>query len=167
MSFSRRRFIVGSAILSAWTLVGRVRGATLPNDPLGLEQMLEAWVETLLPSDEMGQGAGRLGVHLQIIEKAASKKQYLQLLELGVRWTDQEASKLGASRFTELSSDQAEAVVAGAESLGLQSMPGLFFYHTLRDAKSFYYGRKASWAGVGFPHAPQPLGFMDYAEAPK
>lgn len=167
MSFSRRRFLIGCAILSAWTLVGRVRGATLPSDARDLENVLEAWMEALLPSDELSPGAGKLGVQHELIHKASSNKQYLQLLEFGVRWANAEALKLGAANFTQLECERAEVIVARAETLGLQSMPGLFFYHTLRDAKHFYYGHKEAWSGVGFPHQPQPIGFMDYTEMPK
>ncbi len=157
--------MIGSLVLGCSTLVGRLCGQTvsLPR----LELALQAWVETLLPSDEGSLGAGRLNVHLDVIELASENKQYQQLLEIGIRWADTEARKLGVEGFAELSPEQAEGLVSLAESMGLQSMPGLFFYHTLKDAKRVYFARKGSWGGVGFPHAPQPLGYMDYTEAPK
>ncbi|HAV14613.1 MAG TPA: hypothetical protein DCX06_14145 [Opitutae bacterium] len=167
MPFSRRRFILGSFSLSCWTLASRLRGSTVPSNRSALESTLRAWVNTLLPADRSSPAAGDVGVHFEIIKKAESNRQYMQLLEIGVRWIENEATQLGITSFTQLDPAQAEFIVAKAEASGLQAMPGLFFYHTLRDAKAFYYSKEASWAGVGFPHQPQPLGYMDYAEAPK
>ncbi|MEN8724853.1 MAG: gluconate 2-dehydrogenase subunit 3 family protein [Lentimonas sp.] len=139
------------------------QAVSLPDLELGLQ----AWVETLLPTDQHSPGAGSLGVHLDILEIAKSKLQYQQLLKVGMLWADTEARKWGALNFADLPVEQAELLVGKTESMGLQAMPGLFFYHTLKDAKAAYYTRKESWSGVGFPHAPQPLGYIDYAEAPK
>ncbi|MGJ8641690.1 MAG: gluconate 2-dehydrogenase subunit 3 family protein [Opitutaceae bacterium] len=166
MSFSRRHFI-GSLTLGMLTLVNRLKGAQLPKDSPALEAVLFAWMEVLLPSDDRSPGAGRLNVHLEIMEKARANRQYLQLLEIGVKWVNTESQKLAGKDFVKLSNEQAVAIVTKAESIGLQSMPGLFFYHTLRDGKQFYYAHKETWAGIGFPHTPQPLGYMDYTEAPK
>lgn len=165
MQFSRRRFVLGSVLLGCSTLVGRLRGQVVSLS--NLERGLQAWVEVLLPSDEYSPGAGQLNVHLDIIESAKPKRRYQQLLKLGIQWADAEASKLGALSFADLATEQAETLVSQAELMGLQRMPGLFFHHTLNDAKKAYYVREESWSGVGFPHAPQPLGFMDYTEAPK
>ncbi len=167
MLFSRRRFVWAGLVVGLSTLAGRLRGQTNVVSAQVLESGLQAWVEALLPSDEMSPGAGRLDVHLEVLAKAAELRPYRQLLELGLRWADGEARQSGALNFAALDARSATAIVARAEAMGLNAMPGLFFYHTLRDAKAFYYLHEESWAGVGFPRAPQPFGYMDYAEAPK
>ena len=147
------------------SLVGRLRGESVSSDDMAT--CLQAWVETLLPTDDLSVGAGSLMIHLKVIEKADGISQYRSLLELGVVWANSAAKRHGASSFAALKPEQAEAVVAEAEASGLNAVSGLFFYHTLRDAKHYYYLDAASWPGVGFPHTPQPLGFMDFTEAPK
>lgn len=165
MQFSRRRFLWGSLLVGCASLVGRLKGESVSSDDL--TACLQAWVETLVPTDALSAGAGSLMIHLKVIEKAAGIAQYRRLLEMGVIWANTQAKQQGATSFAALKPEQAEAVVAEAEASGLNAIPGLFFYHTLRDTKHYYYLDAGSWPGVGFPHTPQPLGFMDFAEAPK
>jgi hypothetical protein len=165
MPVSRRRFILVTALSACWAMAGRLFGA-IPRDVADFELGLLAWVETLLPSDAVSPGAGRLNVHLEIIAKAEANARYVALLRAGIVWADAEARKRGKARFVELDTDAMEAVVSGAESMGLKTVPGLFFHHTLKDGSDFYYGHKESWASVGFPHPPQPIGFLAYTEAP-
>lgn len=166
MAFSRRRFI-GRCFLAFCTLTARLGGTTPATDPAGLEAALFAWMEVLLPTDNSSPGAGRLGVHRELIDEAKRRRQSMQLLKFGVNWANTEARKLGAKDFSDISYEQAREIVSKAESMGQQTIAGLFFDHTLRDGKQFYYAHKEAWGGIGFPHTPQPMGFMDYTEAPK
>ena len=165
MSLSRRRFVLLTALLALWARFGRLFAADVKvNDEA---KVLGAWVDTLFPLDGESPAASELQVHQKIIEKSAGIPQYRQLLEVGMRWADAQAVVLGATSFASLDESGRVSVVSQAEAMGLKAMPGLFFYHTLKDARQFYYAHEASWAGVGFPHAPQPYGYTDYREAPK
>ncbi|MFQ3224785.1 MAG: hypothetical protein ACI8Z5_001037 [Lentimonas sp.] len=132
-----------------------------------MSDRLCGWLDTLFPREGESPAASELQVQQQILEKAASLPQYHQLLVVGMRWADAQGVVLGAPTFAALDDAGREGVVARAEAMGPKSMPGLFFYHTLKDARQFYYEHASSWAGVGFPHAPQPYGHTDYMEAPK
>ena len=166
MLVSRRRFLLLTAFSSLWTSASRLFATSSKGlDPL--EGRLSAWLDTLLPRDGESPAASELQVPQQILTKAASIPQYRQLLEVGMRWADAQAVLLGAATFVELDEVGREVVVAQAEALTLKSMPRKFLYYTLKDGRQFYYEDAASWIGVGFPHAPQPYGFMDYMEAPK
>ena len=166
MYVSRRRFILVTSLIGLWLKCGRLLAAK--NEPRdGTELGLGAWVDTLFPADERSPSGSALGVQAQILEKAAAIAPYQELLSAGVRWANAQAVACGAESFTALSLEAREAVVAEAEAMGIRKMPRLFFYHTLKDARSFYYGQAGGWSAVGFPHTPQPLGFVDYMEAPK
>ena len=91
---------------------------------------------------------------------------YSKLLRAGIRWADAQAAQFEGASFFQLNEADRVKVVMQAESLGLKAVPGLFFYHAEKDARQFYYGHAESWAGVGFPHTPQPIGFLDYSEEP-
>ena len=166
MSLSRRRFVLLTALVGLWARFGRLFASDSVKEDSQVEG-LGAWVDTLFPADGASPSGSALGVESQILEKAASIPQYQQLLSIGVRWAHAQALARGVASFAALDVEAREAVVAEAEAMGLQAPPGLFFYHTLKDARQFYYGHQASWDGVGFPHAPQPIGFTDYMEAPK
>ena len=166
MSLSRRRFLLLTAFSALWASFSRLFAAT-PKRSDELSDRLSGWVDTLFPRDGDSPAASELRVHQQIIERAAGIPQYHQLLEVGMRWADAQAVLQGAATFAALDDAGRESVVAQAETMGTKAMPGLFFHHTLKDARQFYYEDAASWAGVGFPHAPQPYGYVNYMEAPK
>ena len=168
MYVSRRRFVVLTSLVALWARCGRLFAAKAQVAEGELEA-LGAWVDTLLPADDLSPSGCALGVQSQILEKAVSIAAYQTLLSVGLRWANAQAVVRGAVSFAALDGEAREAVVAEAEGEGegRRTPPGLFFYHTLKDAKQFYYEHEASWAGVGFPHTPQPLGFVDYMEAPK
>ncbi len=166
MPVTRRRFVSTTA-----SLAGSVAGLeSLPAtgaEPTPLETGLQAWVDTLFPEDEQSPAAGSLGVHLRIQKRASEIPEYEALLEKGMAWADSQAISLGKLRFAQLDEPDRVKIVAAAEASRQGSGTWLFFFHTLRDSTAFYYEHEESWSGVGFPHAPQPIGFPDHAEAPQ
>ncbi len=128
---------------------------------------LRHWVDTLFPEDERSPGAGALGVHLQILEKADAIPEYGRLLVSGTGWANGMAAAKGISRFSDLTELQRIEIVAEAESQGPKTGPGYFFVHTLQDATAFYYAHRESWGGLGFSNPPQPLGYLDFEKAPE
>ncbi len=166
MSFTRRRFLLLSVLSAVWAGVGRLFGqqAEVASES---SDALSGWMDTLFPADGESPAASELQVHEQILAKALAIPGYHNLLKAGIRWAETQAVARGATSFAALDEADRETVVTQAEAMGHKVMPGLFFYHTLRDGRKFYYGHRESWAGVGLPHAPQPIGFLDYTEAPK
>ncbi|WP_309005840.1 gluconate 2-dehydrogenase subunit 3 family protein [Pelagicoccus sp. SDUM812005] len=166
MRLPRRHFLVIVAASVWWADLGRLFGLPMGGTPADWSVGVRRWVDTLLPRDGSSPAASELQVHQQIVAKAAETPHYTRLLRAGMQWADKQARDRNASSFLSLHEAGREAIVAQAEAMGTKTMPGMFFYQTLKDARQFYYEHAASWPGVGFPHAPQPLGFPDYAEAP-
>ena len=122
-----------------------------------------------MPADEHSPGAGDLGVHLEIEAKAKTTHNYGELLKRGMNWADGQAIEMGKLAFAKLDAiDRVKVVMAAETQKAVQnSVPGQFFNQTLRDGVLFYYGHEETWENVGFPHALQPIGFPDHADAPQ
>jgi len=160
MNVSRRRFVAASG--GALVFSKKIEAAAVSEQHGGFA----AWMDTLYPADNISPAASDLGVHLQIKEKAVSVRNYTELLKRGMAWADAEAPALGAKSFADLDESGREKIVSTAEAMEETSVPGLFFFHTLRDGAHFYYGHRESWTVVGFPRPPQPVGFPDFAVPP-
>lgn len=174
MSFSRRRFLVWS--FAAGLLSKSQRSlAVLVSPPLSFKpplntghlRCLQAWVDTLLPADVHSPGAGELGVHTRIADKAAGNPATLKLVRAGCRWLDQQARGRAKAVFTELDEQDREALVRQAENSAPKSLPRVFFQHTREYAFQFYYARPESWAMLEYPGPPQPRGFPDHTQPPR
>jgi len=171
MTLSRRRLL---ELLSAAILLAPIR-RLLAAPITELKQTLDtvqqrcfaAWIETLMPADEVSPGAGELGVPLQVADKAAVNPDYLALIRSGCRWLDTRARERGGMDFAELDEAEREAVVRLTESAERGSMPRSFFEQTLRDTYLYYYARQESWGMLDYRGPPQPLGFMDYTRPPQ
>lgn len=166
MSYSRRKFCLATLLAGCAAQVGRLPGAGAAGED-ALESGLQAWMETLYPSDEISPGAGRLDVHLDILKKAKPDPDYTGLLKFGIRWANIEAKKLGKTSFAALDSDSRESIVAMAEANRLEGLQGYFFQQTRMDGAEFYYSRKESWAGLAIMRPPQPIGYPFHAMPPQ
>lgn len=166
MRFSRRKFCLATLLAGCAAPLGRLSGAAAADDE-ALESGLQAWMETLYPSDEISPGAGRLNVHLEILNKARRDKNYIALLKFGIRWADAGARPLGKESFAALDSGAREKIVAKAEANGLSGLPGYFFQQTRLDGAEFYYSKKESWAGLAIDRPPQPIGYPFHSMAPQ
>lgn len=125
---------------------------------------LAAYLDTLLPGDELAPGAGALGIGERFQAKAARHPNYRLLLELGCQWLDQRAKDLGAPDFASLDADDRERLVDRAAHAG--GVARLFFDATHGEALFAYYAHPAAWAGIGYGGPPQPEGFLDYTQPP-
>lgn len=166
MRFTRRRILLLGLLGSLWASVGRLFGKTEATAEIDL-QVLERWVETLLPTDAVSPGAGKLGVHAELLRIARKDPRAERLLILGLAWLSGEAIALGSRSFTDLSLDDCERIVAKAASMERTEMARVFFAYTLRISKELYYAKPEAWAGLGLQRPPQPMGYMDYREAPR
>lgn len=171
MTLSRRRLL---ELLSAAILLAPIR-RLLAAPITALKQTLDtaqqrcfaAWIETLMPADEVSPGAGELGVSLRVVEKAAMNPDYLALIRSGCRWLNTRSREPNGMDFAELDEAGREAVVRLAENAERGSMPRSFFEQTLRDTYFFYYARPESWGMLEYRGPPQPRGFMDYTRPPQ
>jgi hypothetical protein len=171
MPFSRRRFLVWSFAAGLFgqsrrLLAALVSSITPPPDT-GYLHCLEAWVNTLLPPDAHSPGAGELGVHLHITEKAAINPKAVKLVRAGCRWLERQAQQQGKTAFAELGEQDRTAVVERAENAAPRSLPRVFFEYTREATFVSYYAHPESWAMLDYPGPPQPVGFTDFARAPK
>jgi hypothetical protein len=166
MSYSRRKFCLATLLAGASAPLGRLSAQAAVDDQ-ALETGLQAWMETLYPSDAISPGAGRLDVHLDILKKAKSNPDYIGLLKFGVRWADAGAKQAGKETFAALDPGSREIIVAKAETNGLKGLPGYFFQQTRLDGAEFYYSKQESWAGLGIGRPPQPIGYPFHSMPPK
>lgn len=162
MVTSRRRFIFMSLLTTLWGCVGRVFGQTVAGPVY--HQELCAWLEVLIPSDSISPGAGALHVEVDLIQFSRETPQRYKLLRAGVHWVIEEAKQSSGRRFSELSTEQAEAIVAKAADSELGTLPRAFFAYSFREGKRIYYTKPESWQGLGIARPPQPMGYMDYQE---
>ena len=171
MSFSRRRFLVWSFAAGLFgqsrRLLAELVSSIAPPPDTGYMRCLEAWVNTLLPADVHSPGAGELDVHTSIADKAAVNPKALKLVRAGCRWLERQAQQQGKPAFAELGEEDRAAVVERAEYALPGSLPRVFFEYTREAAFVFYYARPESWVMLDYPGPPQPIGFTDFARAPK
>lgn len=172
MRLTRRRFFVWPAL--GWA-VSRVLPAhaepIIDTTPFALlapaEATLRAYVEVLIPADETPSGTA-LGVDKQLRVVAKGQRDYERLLDLGLAWLNRQARSNYGRNFPELDESGREAVVARAAAADYMTLPRVFFERTRADAFFHYYGRPESWRGMRhYRGPPQPLGFMDYTQAPR
>jgi hypothetical protein len=157
---SRRRLIDAATRLAAFVgLVGQPTHAAID------EGTFAAYVDTLIPDDESGPGALRLGVDAQLAGGADA--DYAAMIEELCRWLDERAKATGGRSFAALGGDERDAVVREAESSAPSSLPARAFRRTRQDAFALYYADARSWPGIGYRGPPQPDGFPDYAQPPR
>jgi hypothetical protein len=166
MRYSRRKFCLATLLTGCSVPLGRASAAGAVDEE-GFKSGLQAWMETLYPSDDISPGAGRLDVHLDIIGKAQDNPDYIGLLRFGVRWADAGAQQLGRENFAALDADKRETIVARAEANALAGLPGYFFQQTRLDGAEFYYSKQQSWAGLGIHRPPQPIGYPFHSKPPE
>ena len=163
VSLTRREVLVGAS--GAGLGFGLV-GAAGARPPAGDPRTLAAYLDTLLPADEQGPGALELGV-LEAIEKATAQDAgYRRLLDLGCAWLDQQAAFFGEKEFGVLADSARGRLVLFASEQAPGSLPRLFFETTQTHAFRLFWAQPEAWAGIGYAGPPQPVGFLDYAQAP-
>ncbi len=139
--------------------------STAPAEPQStLIPTLRAYVDTLIPADETPAGSA-LGVDRALLANGV-RRDYAQMLELGLAWIDSAAVALHGQRFHLLGESAREAIVGRAAAAEAGSLPRVFFVRTRADAFSHYYGQPESWRGLdALSGPPQPRGYPDFAGA--
>jgi len=121
-------------------------------------QVVEAFIDTLIPADDITPSASALGVHLEIISYTKTDIAYGRLIQLGCRWLNHQSD----GDFTRLPGPQRIQILQWMEHADDHTLPALFFNRIRYQAMAYYYSQPASWKDLGLQHPPQPLGYMDY-----
>ena len=170
MFFNRRRIlsITGASLLVsafAWWQ-GRKYRSPLIDTPAS-QATLRAWIDTLVPAEPDFPGALALGVAERIERAIQLEPAYAKLRAQALAWVDDRVRESGGTYFADLALEQRNQIVAMAAASAPGSAPRTFFQATLDDALFHTYADQRSWGGLGYAGPPQPLGFPDFATAPK
>lgn len=131
------------------------------------QRTLAAYLDILIPDDDLGPGAVRLGVDKDFLAIAARDRRIRAFLYAGLAWLDEQAKWGGVQEFAALSEAKRKTVVSLAAEAEPGSLPRRFF-ETMRSGAFFhYYARPQAWAAIGYDGPPQPEGFTDYTGPPK
>jgi hypothetical protein len=150
-------------------LLAAVVSPAVPDKPFpDAEQSLclRAWIDTLLPADEVSPAVSELGVASRVADKALGNPDYLRLIRAGCRWLDRQARTRDRQVFARLDVPDRKHVVRLAEQAAAKSLPRLFFERTREDVFLCYYTHPETWVMLDYPGPPQPAGFMDYTRPP-
>ncbi|MBI5925258.1 MAG: gluconate 2-dehydrogenase subunit 3 family protein [Aquabacterium sp.] len=161
----RRRWFVGALLaggLLGWAARAdakvavhrarvKVNGAGRVLMPLALK----AFVDHLIPADELTPAASALKVPEVIWQQAQADAELGRLVEVVCRWMDQYGEG-----FAALLPQEREALVTWMSKAPWES-PQRRFFHLVRDrAFTLYYTQPASWKGLPMQRPPQPLGHV-------
>lgn len=116
-----------------------------------------AFLNVLLPRDELSGSATDLAVDKQLWAFAATDERFMQLLLLGCRWLNMTGQARG---FADLSAAQQVAVVSWMAESDWQQIPRRFYELARQAALEVYFSQPAVLAGMPLQSAPQPLGYL-------
>jgi hypothetical protein len=161
LRLTRRQLLELLLPLAAW-LPAPLLLAAASGDVAPGARSFAAFLDLLIPEDEVSPSASQAGVDAAILAAAQEDRQLARLVELGVGWLDAEARRDGAQAFHEIAEDRQLLVVSIAERQRRGSVPKVFFENMRHQAFGHYYANPRSWPGLGYAGPPQPEGFMDY-----
>ena len=172
MKLSRRVFLklgaLGAAVVAGGSFGWQwLRGRSLPqldDEHIGL---LRAIVDVLVPADPLSPGALDLGVDRDLIEASRDDERLRRLLFNGGAELQQAARRAGAASFPALPVASKVALLREAEAAPRDTPQRRLFDHLRNETLARYYARPESWGALCYQGPPQPLGFMDYTEAPR
>lgn len=128
-----------------------------------------AFIDTLIPEDEMSKSASALGVDTAILEFAETNEAYKLLILQGCEWLNAAAKYEGnkSGRFSEQPESARIKILEVAENAGKgKAGPARFLKTILTHANDIYYSRPEVWKTLGYNGPPQPNGFADFARQP-
>lgn len=153
MQVSRRRALLvslGAALVPLAAMLPAMADAGGP-DPA----TLDAFLDVLLPADDLSPAASALGIGAEITDFATESPLFERLLAAGCQWLD----ALDARRFAELPDETQTAVVTFMSTSDFNEVPRRFYHLTRLLAVEFYYARAEAIAGFPLAVAPQPAGY--------
>lgn len=151
----RRRLlqIVGAFFLGqAFDVSPAIAAAT----PSPLEKTtFAAFLDVLLPRDNLSGSATDLRVGEQLWALAADDLRFRRLIGLGCQWLN----ATGGPPFAELDTDQQIAVVEWMSQSNWNEVPRRFYELVRQTTVEAYYSDPAAWKGTVIERPPQPLGY--------
>lgn len=122
---------------------------------------LDAFVDTLIPADDLTPSASQLGVSMILWKQAESDPGLRQWLIEGLKWLDQGAPA-GFARLDEPGRLLLVERLAGSPA---GSQTRTFFEMMRVRIMSAYYADPRSSQGLAIDRPPQPIGYPDFAGA--
>jgi hypothetical protein len=116
---------------------------------------LAAFLNTLLPADELSGSASNLGVDRQIWTFSNTSPDFRKLLDYGCRWLNM----TGGIPFSDLPSEQQIAVVDWMSRADWNEIPRRFYELVRQVAVELYYANPAALSGLPVKRSPQPSGY--------
>lgn len=145
-----------SALVAA--LAGPAIGQQIADDPTGPDidvTTLAAYLDILLPADDMSPAASALGVQHDLVDFTRDNAQLRQFLAMGTAWLND----TGRGPFHALPQDDQARVVEWMSRADRDTPPGRFFLLVRLAAVEFYYSKGEVAASFGLNTAPQPAGY--------
>ena len=116
---------------------------------------LAAFLDTLLPRDELSGSATDLGTDRQLWEFSKTSPDFRKLVDYGCRWLNM----TGGVRFSELATEQQIAIVDWMSQADWNGIPRRFYELVRQVTIELYFSNAASVNGLPIKNSPQPLGF--------
>lgn len=124
-------------------------------DVASVKRTLNAFLDVLIPADELSPSASALGIAERILDEAKDEALFMRLIRVVVAWLDNSANK----DFAALDEKRKVAIVEWMAAAPWES-PQRRFFEIMRDrAMWFYYGHAESWGGLPLNAPPQPAGY--------
>ena len=172
MKLTRRVFLkvgaLGAAVVAGGSFGWQwLRGRSIPQLDDEHISLLRAVVDVLVPADQLSPGALDLGIDRDLIENSRDDDRLRRLLFNGGAELQQAARRAGAASFPELPPASKVELLREAEAASRETPQRRLFDRLREETLARYYARPESWGALCYQGPPQPLGFMDYAEAPR
>lgn len=157
---SRRRFVsgvLGAAAAGSLSIAWPVAHAgTRDAASAGVRRAATfgAFLDTLLPRDELSGSASDLGIPRQMLMESRGDPQYARLIRLGCRWLDLAAE----GSFAEAAPRVREVIVEWMTTSDWDEVPRRFYALVRQRAVTLYYSRSEGWRGLPVTQPPQPVG---------
>lgn len=154
-SESRRRLckIVGAFFLGA--SIRQVSAASVAPASERERATLAAFLNTLLPADELSGSATDLGVDGKLWAFAKTAADFRKLVDYGCRWLNM----TGGTQFADLPGDQQIAVVDWMSRADWNEIPRRFYELVRQVAIELYYSNPEASKDLPINRSPQPMGY--------
>lgn len=114
---------------------------------------LRAFIDHLIPADDLTPAASTLQVHQRVWDDARTQADGVRLLRTVCQWLDGYGDG-----FATLSEAERETLVAWMSTAPWESPQRRFFHWVRERAFAHYYSQPASWRGLPVQRPPQPMG---------